>query len=964
MKIKGILVLFVNLLFIVTSYTQGWEKPFYLNGDTLLKAKSICNTIDEGYLLASQSYDLASGASRTQLIKTDVNGDLQWQQQYDFLPTIAAVQQTTDKGYIVVGTDVPNLGAVSYSSYMYLVKTDFKGDTSWIKKFGVPNKHSIVVDVQETTDGYIMTGHSNGYGGGNYNPFLIKTDLSGNTLWSKQYLTPNPIYSYVRSLTQTLDGGYILVGNIKDTIGAPLDGYVIKTNASGDTLWTQRYDVGLVDYFNDVEQTSDGGYVYVGGTNGLGAGGLDIYVVKTNSNGDTLWTNTYGGSNTENAHSIKETADGGYFITGVTNSFGQPFYVSYILKLDAAGLVEWTNTFGTMKSDAAQGILSTNGYAFIAYDQPDVGTTAKGIHLIKTDLLGQTRTNYIRGNVFDDANYNCVKDTGEQNTAAILIEAIGQDTIYATTDSLGNYSILVDTGNYVLRIYSSIYAQPCNNSIALTVTNLSAVDTVNFALQAQTACALMQVDLAAPLLTKDGHESNYVINYCNKGTISAHNVSVKLILDKDLNVLSTSIPIGSQHNDTLIFNLGTVASNECGRFTVEVDVDPNAILGQTHCSEAYIYPDSICLSSNWTGPIIKAKATCLGDSVQFKLYNIGLSNFNAQTYSIFEDYFIMSIVNTGVINTSDSLTVTIPADTGKTYRIEIAQAPNYPPILGDSIATAVIEGCNPHPDGSFNTGYVTQFSNGNSSPFAAIDCQENVEYYEPNEKKAQPKGYGNQHYINKNTAIDYKIRVQNRAIDTVSSVIIRDTISPYLDLKTLEMGASSHPYSWRIYGNRILEITYDDVMLPDSLTDPVASNLFVRYRVVQKVGNPLGAVIYNSADIYFDYDIPIVSNETYHMIWENFVPIDVSIGAIMKKEVEVKVYPNPFVYTTTIEVTGEDYEELSMTIFDLTGRVVAEVQSSHNNSIQLERGSLSSGAYWYQLKGNHEIINTGKIMVQ
>ncbi|MCP4439693.1 MAG: hypothetical protein GY810_12180 [Aureispira sp.] len=162
-----------------------------------------------------------------------------------------------------------------------------------------------------------------------------------------------------------------------------------------------------------------------------------------------------------------------------------------------------------------------------------------------------------------------------------------------------------------------------------------------------------------------------------------------------------------------------------------------------------------------------------------------------QQYFVFEDDILM---RTGTVHLGAAQQVIIDqtAVQGKTYRMEVEQMAGFPSMLGDSMASTSIEGCNPFADGSFNTGFITQFSNGNRSPFIAIDYQQNVASYDPNDKAAQPAGYDTAHYIYKNTAIDYKVRFQNTGTDTAFNIMILDTLSSYLDIPSLQMGASSH----------------------------------------------------------------------------------------------------------------------------------------------------------------------------
>ena len=359
---------------------------------------------------------------------------------------------------------------------------------------------------------------------------------------------------------------------------------------------------------------------------------------------------------------------------------------------------------------------------------------------------------------------------------------------------------------------------------------------------------------------------------------------------------------------------------------------------------------------------LTSEATCTGDSVAFKIKNIGSAVYLAQNYTIFEDHIIMNVDNTSDIPPGDSIIINIYADTGHTYRITLKQAPGFPALLGDNVTTASIEGCQPYDDGSFNTGFITQFSNGNRAPFMAIDCQQNVNTVIPGKKTVQPAGYQAEHYIYKNTDLSYKISFQNTKIDTAFSIVIKDTLSPFLDPSTLTMGSSSHPYTWRLYDQNILEVTFKNILLPSSNTNTPASHGFIKYNVKQLANNPIGTVIHNTASIYFDTANPIVTNQTWHTVGENFVSI--KMNRPKEEFINIEVSPNPFKYTTTFKVQGKEYQQLQLNIYNLTGRLVYYKQVETSTTVDLSRENLDSGIYLYELIGDQKRLNTGKIIVQ
>lgn len=162
--------------------------------------------------------------------------------------------------------------------------------------------------------------------------FLSRQTPSGDTLWTRRY----PGYGH--SVQQTGDGGYIISGTYL-WFGLPVGAILIKTNSVGDTLWTRTYRTR--DGYGSgrsVQQTSDSGYILVG-TAGPRFAPSDVCLFKTNSSGDTLWTRTYGDTSSDWGNSVRQTTDGGYIIAGTTNSFGSPPSYVYLIKTQADGTV-------------------------------------------------------------------------------------------------------------------------------------------------------------------------------------------------------------------------------------------------------------------------------------------------------------------------------------------------------------------------------------------------------------------------------------------------------------------------------------------------------------------------------------------------------------------------------------------------------------------------------------------------
>ena len=259
-----------------------------------------------------------------------------------------SVQQTTDGGYIMAGYTY-SFGAGGED--LYLAKTNSQGDTLWTRTYGGSGDDE-AVSVQQTADGgYIMAGYTYSFGAGNQDFYLVKTNSLGDSLWTYTYGGSGD--DYARSVQQTTDGGYIVAGETNSFGTGEGDFYLVKTNSLGDSLWTHTYGGSGDDYARSVQQTTDGGYIVAGCTMSFGAGYADFYLIKTNSQGDTLWTRTYGGANYDHAYSVQQTSDGGYVVAGYTTSFGAGNYDFYLVKTNSQGDTLWTRTYGGSNWDEA-----------------------------------------------------------------------------------------------------------------------------------------------------------------------------------------------------------------------------------------------------------------------------------------------------------------------------------------------------------------------------------------------------------------------------------------------------------------------------------------------------------------------------------------------------------------------------------------------------------------------------------
>ncbi len=367
-----VLVLFI---FINTSFSQiTWQRTY--GGIDFELGYCVDQTADNGYIGVGISNSFGNYI-QVYLVKTDSLGDTLWTRTYggsggDYGYSVC---QTTDGGYIITGST----SSFGNGNQIYLIKTDSIGDTLWTKTYGGPGSE-MGYSLQQTTDGgYIIVGYTNSFGNG-AQVYLLKTDSLGDTLWTKIYGSPGHDKGF--SVQQTRDGGYIIGGYWNSPVDKdPV--CLIKTDSLGDTLWVKTYGSDWCFGYS-AKETFDGGYVIVGVHS-------NAYVVKTDSIGDTLWTRVYRWKDGARGYFVQQTQDSCYIIAGWAMELVQyeEHYYCYLLKIDSNGDTLWSKVYGMgMSDDGFRCVNQTNDGGYIA-----VGATAAfgdnyQLYLVKTDQDG------------------------------------------------------------------------------------------------------------------------------------------------------------------------------------------------------------------------------------------------------------------------------------------------------------------------------------------------------------------------------------------------------------------------------------------------------------------------------------------------------------------------------------------------------------------------------------------------
>ena len=375
---KKLLTIALGLIFLlpIFGYGQGpgvqWAKKFGGLGDDW--AHSVIRTSDGGFLIVGYTqiiYPDSADSGDVYIVKTDSDGTKMWMKHYGStsLDKGYAVKETSDTCYIVAGVS---------DGTIYVLKLDALGNKVFAKSYdkdGFCEGRDLCVTADH---GYVVAGSKDS------TVILIKADSLGNLVWTRQYGVTAASKGY--SLDNTSDGGYIVAG-LTTVNGAP-DVYLIKTDGEGIETWSATYGGLKVDKGYSVQQLSDGGYVIAGLANSFSADSLnDVYLIRTDPDGNEIWGWTYGNEGVDNkGYAVDLTVDGGYIIAGSTYSTnGTNDYDLYLVKTTSSGETLWTMTYGGPFDEYAYSIQSTVDGGYIIAGAIFTDSSQFDMYLVKIE---------------------------------------------------------------------------------------------------------------------------------------------------------------------------------------------------------------------------------------------------------------------------------------------------------------------------------------------------------------------------------------------------------------------------------------------------------------------------------------------------------------------------------------------------------------------------------------------------
>ncbi len=565
------------------------------------------------------------------------------------------------------------------------------------------------------------------------------------------------------------------------------------------------------------------------------------------------------------------------------------------------------------------------------------------------------------GKVVIDQNNNCVADSSETGFDGFILSFLGaEDTLFTQTNSDGRYDISLDSGEYIVHLdLPNAYWTVCDNDQLLHVQDTGLVDYPNFVLQTREDCPFLTVDVSTPFLRRC-FDNTYQISYCNSGTVPAADAEVQLLLDSSFTFVESSIPFSAVNGLLYTFPVGDIAVGECGKFHLTINLSCEAFLGQSHCLEAIISPNTPC-GTPTPSARIDITGDCQDDSIEFSVQNVGELDMDAPSELIVIEDDVMFLTQPFQLEQTAALPVMVIPE-GKTIRIQTLRIPTDPT---QGVVSRTIEGCgtNGELDPPYSTGFVNQFPLDEYEDHVAMDCRANQGAFDPNDKRAFPAGYGPEHAISPETSIEYLIRFQNTGTDTAFTVLVHDTLSPYLDPTSIEVGAASHTFEWKLR-DRLLVFHFAAIMLPDSNVNEPASHGFVQFKINPYPETPLKTVIPNEAAIYFDFNEPIITPTIFHTLDRNFIMIP-NINSV-GEEVEAptfRFYPSPIRQEAILELETQSLKNGQFRLINALGQVILQDRFI-GKQYSFQRRDLSTGLYFFQVFEDQELLISGQLMIQ
>jgi uncharacterized repeat protein (TIGR01451 family) len=805
--------------------------------------------------------------------------------------SLLCLTKTIDGGYISGGWVTANGGDVSgYKGGLrdgWIVKLNQSGGIDWQRCFGGSSRDIVYDIIQSGDGGYIVTGSTSSYDGDissthsapgkvAEDAFIAKLSSAGQTEWVKCY-GGNYIDEF-KKIIVTADGGFLCAGSTQSGDGdvtgyhaavypaQAKDVWVVKTDASGILQWNRAYGAGYTDQATDIVPTADGNYIigaaglgYGAGDLGTGYGGADVWLIKITANGNIIWQKLYGGSQDEHGPTIIPATDGGFVMAFLTysndgmcsknHSAGPGITDIGMIKIADDGSVVWSNCYGGgaydwygnlgYSDDKRGGLIGTvdGGYLLCGSTSSTDGQVT-GLHGPKVlGSIGDNYTQVYEGN--DDAWVVKINQAGNLQWQKVLggtVYDYGQAVTVGADAS--QFVVLGNVGSNDGDV-SGLKVDGPSGKTNGWIAKIKAGNTIT---------GLVFKDINSNNIQDAGEP------FVTNALVTSSNLSY---------TITTPTHAGQFINVT-----------DTGQFVTTVNYSPY----YTSVPASITTPNHLTYYNS--------------DTIFFALQPVAGKRdlvVNAFTPSFirsgFDAEYRVIITNVGTVNIPSGA-VKFVKDHGFDYK---SSTPNVSSVIvdtltwnytnlnaGDTLFLSVTLRVQPPPavqmnDTLTNAVEVTPVSNDVTPDNNTVVVRNRVTgSYDPNDKTEIHGGVITSAVASGGEYMQYTIRFQNVGNDTAFNVVVKDTLDSKLDWNSIQLISSSHPVNFSAINGNQLTWTFPNINLVDSITNEPLSHGYIVYQIRPKNNVVTGDIIHNDASIYFDYNLPVATNDFTTIVQDNF----------------------------------------------------------------------------------------------
>ena len=798
----------------------------------------------DGNFYAVGSRTNGSMPSKIWLLKIGADAQIIWEKTYalnntDLEEHGLGLSILPDGNLIVTG--VQRSDDVFNPETALALKTDAQGNQIWKRTYA---NVTAVFDAAPVGNNIMLVGWSD-YTGASDGGQILLVNANGILQWK----LPIEVYSQtkVRRIFPTSDGNYLLLGRTNVT-GAGFGGiFLRKIEPDGTPIWEKAENTDWDelhqgfnnDYYNQAlgaVQKSDGS-VLIANPTGYNA---DIALFHFSADGELLTKKTYGSpTERETPYCLQILPDGKILLCGESSGSSFPInYQGFAMITDPNGLELWRQYYGTNSSDERLfgGVGLPSGDLLFAGSsnlQAGGGTTLSDGWLLRTESDGNALPWTIQGKIVVDLNNNCQEDPGEPPARNWFVNVTDSLVRTLNTDDNGMFKLRTGDGIAVVTAFapgaqSGIWTF-CQND--LPVLNDAAHPLANLTFLAQSTdggCPHTEVSVTQP----DLHAcdmSRFFVTVQNHGAGPSNSLLLEVKLDPELSIVSASESF-FQSGQTNAFSLGAMSGFASKTIEIWAKLSCDVQVSATHAIVASISP--IECATDWDGPVFKIEGRCEGNAVKFEMQNIGSNAGSTSTsYRILADDLLVN--NSTAIDlpaNSPAEVLSLPAD-GRTWRVELLQAPGYP---APSQPSATVEGCGTGLNGLHSIALRNAWRFDDSAPEVSAVLAPNTTGLADKITEAT-HGFGFYNFIGDNDWLEFTARFENPLPTPTGGVEFRFTFSPTLNVRTFQPLAWNAPVSFSLDNNGELRVYMPGVTLDTNGPGAVA---MLRFRIQPMPGVP------------------------------------------------------------------------------------------------------------------------------